>query len=625
MSGGFLKFSIYAIIFIFVLVYLFGSLSFQPPNWQGNPAEQIYVPYSTKKLGNVNITKSMLVDTLNSMRFERYGVSESPLILAESKNGADLKTMLLNLLSESAKNITPEQYSVVADLTGLYNLSRSDRVKNETVEYPILSPFNSFIVSFETFEPISISNISYPPSADFSISFAGSTIARLVASFQYRGHTVEEVESCEYDWLLMKEVCVVKDVVKVRFDETYRIGDLRKSIPHEVKFVFARGHKGCVSQDYSIKGFGSIYLTVRHCKVDDNTYSVRVEPETYSGSLYGNLKKYSVSLKGYHGENKLKLKSTCSYSICYNEKTEEYVSFTIDAGGEFSKQGQKWSASVQMPIFAALPKTFVWCSIEIEDTITVPLDNETFKLNRTYQAGRIWYYYMTGADGEIEERLRIYPETVPEWAKREFKYDPWKNQSAEDLMIILYAETARRALQENITKELDEIKNNSLWDRFFGTEDQEFARSLMEYFYLVQVPLDIEVNSSLNYSRLHSFLMRTGNETTISSLYTFSENTTYINTTKTTLNRPSSSKEKVDTYLILASVGESNFVSDGLNTSCGTFAVGELAYYRQPGFQYIPQDFISNISREIEAYKGYTSIPGVVFKKENKTCYIERR
>lgn len=622
MSGiGFLKFSIYAIVFIFLLAYLFGSLSFQAPNWRSNPSEQTYVSYSTKKLGNVNITKSMLMDTLNSMRFERYSVSESPNILNENKNGLDLKTMLLSLLSESARKITPEQYSVVADLTGMYNLSRSEKIKNETIEYPILSPYNSFIISFETFEPFSISNITYPPSADFSMNFAGEIPAKLKSYFYFRGYTVEEVEICEYDWLAMQNVCVVYDVVKVQFDEIYEIAEFRKSIPHVIKFDFARGHTKCVSKEYSLKGFSSFYVTVKHCKLENGEYKVWVKYETSSGTLAGKLKKYKLLLNGYHGENKLRLKTVCSYSICYNEKTEEYMSFEIDMSEELNKEGQRWSASVPIGIFGALPKTSVWCSVEVEDTITVPLGNETYKLNRTYQAGRIWYYYMIGVGGRIEERLKTYPETVPEWAKREYRYDPQINQSAEELMIVLYAETTRRALQENITRELNEIRKNSLWEKFFGSESEEFAKSLMEYFYLVQIPLDIEINSSLNYNRLHAFLMRTGNESTVSSLYTFFENTTYLNVTKTTLNI---SKKKVESNLILAFIGKTYFTLQGLNTSCGVFAVGELAYYRQPGFQYISESFISGIPKEIEAYKGYTSIPGIIFKKENKNCSTEK-
>lgn len=615
-----IKFSIYAALFIFTVSYLLGTL--HPGSFDFGTREQStgYVPFTSRELSRLNVTGTMLLETLNSWKFERIYSQDSTVIAFESEKGRDLRSVLLEIMTDSVRNVTPEQYAIAADILGVYNLSRI-----RTVEYPILTPFNSFVYVFEIFMPASPQNITYPPSAEFSFQGNGSTTGSLVQSFRYDGYTTEKRKKCDRDEY--GEYCYDYDVAVVNYTVIYRFGSTTAYIPQSREFWFYRWHEEfCLSEYYTRNELGYLQIAVYHCKSSGSSEpKITVNFYSYSGSLSGEIKKYSLNLVGYHGENRILFNAKCDYRVVFDDE-ENYAYFSVDYRYEIKKTGQRWYSTVPFEIFSGLPKTDVWCSFWLEDQLNLTLkdveqNEEAVKVDRNYFMGTSFYYIRLVIEqygSRVEEKMSVYPERVPEWVKREFRYNAIDNRTDEDLMLIVYAETARRAAKEILEKDLETIKKINAWERFFGGENTDFATSLMEYFYLVQIPLDVRVNSTVNNSRLHTFFLQEGNESVISSLYTFFENTTMVNISMAEIQFKNS---RVRTGLVLVPIGNSTFSLGGLETDCGKLTVAELAYYRQPGLHEVPLGV--SFTSPVKLYRGYT-LTGVEFKKEEKLCYLNR-
>lgn len=614
MGSLFARFGIYVAIFIGLMVFLLNSLNGFNYDFNADHSKnqgETRIPFYLRELDKINITKSDLLAVLADWKFKGLEIDKTPLILKEDRTEADLKTTLISLLSRSVKNITPEQYAYSADLLGVYNLSERDRIW-----LSVLSPYNSFNLSFEVMQPNSPYNITYPPSADLSLAFKGSLIGDLRGYASYNGYDVKTFEKCECEFFSC--YCSNYDEVTVRITEVYSFGSIRATHPIELKFSFPREHRDCLSRDYTMIGFVSYFLEVRHC----GPGNIRVSFDYDGGRISGNLKSYDVVFTGYHGEEKVNLSALCNYHIIYNLQTEEYFSFTVNFTTQVDKKDWRWVGKLPFTIFGGM-KTNLWCTYYVQDNLNIQLGNESLNIPRQYTAGSLWYYYVPTSEG-VEERIYLYPEAVPEWAKRKFEYNPENITTAEEFMLRLYAEAARRGV-ENITKEeLNEIQNKSLWKSFFGNEDFEGAKRILEYFYLVQIPLNIKINSSVKNNSFEAFIAQEGNESVVSSLFVFFENTTFIYPNKEKINfYPYGGKNKtVDTYLILVLTGSSNFTPRGLNSSCGIISLAELAYYRQPGLQEISKDLIDLVPDQFEAYRGYSPIPGVEFMRESKSCSL---
>ncbi|MEM2079312.1 MAG: hypothetical protein QW104_01330 [Nitrososphaerota archaeon] len=604
-------------LFIFAVSYLFSILHLEGFGFRAQEQNTGYVPLPSRELSRLNVSGKMLLETLNSWSFERIYSQDSNTVIFESEKGRDLKSVLLDILADSAKNVSPEQYAVAADLLGVYNLSRVG-----TIEYPILTPYNSFLYVFETFMPASPQSVTYPPSAEFSVQSSGSIKGSLVQSFRYDGYTVEKRKNCYWDEY--GEYCYDYDAVVVKYTVVYSLGSTTIYIPQSREFWFYSWHEDyCHSDSYTRNELGYLQIAVYHCKSSSGS-EPKITVQFYSspGSLSGEIKKYSINLDGYHGENRAVFHAKCDYRVVFDDK-ERYVYFSVDYRYEIKKTGQKWSSRIPFEIFSGLPKTDVWCSFWLEDQLNLTLKDveqnvETVKINRSYFMGSSFYYarLVIGQYGSwVEEKMNVYPEKVPDWVNREFRYDAIDNRSDEDLMLAIYAETARRAARVLLEKDLETIEKINAWERFFGRENRDFATSLMEYFYLVQIPLDVKVNSNAKYPKLQAFFLQEGNESTISSLYTFFENTSMVSISVADVPFKNS---KVRTNLVFVLTRSSTFSLDGLETNCGKLTVAELAYYRQPGLhEVLPVSFTS----PIKLYRGYT-VTGIEFKKEEKLCYL---
>lgn len=614
-----IKFSVYVAIFIGLTGYLLSMLDVGTIKLSNEIEERAYFPISTKEIDQVNVTYEDLRKILKNWSFSRLDVSKSPYILEKKEEGENLKKLLIELLSESVRRITPKQYAYVADLVGVYNLTLNETLT--PLNYTILTPYHPFNFSFEAYEPFSPLNMTYPPSAEIAINFVNQNKGLITAYATLKGYKTKKITLCDFDWGYLGYYCREHEMVNVTVEEVYNFGGIFGRNPVELSFVFPGEHEGCLYKEYSVQhSFVNYHLRVSRCKAAED-YVISTELSNNRRELEGLIKRYNLALTGYHGEDKIDVKVICVYTIYYRPETEEYFKFSVDYGKKIEKKGQNWTASIPMAL-VSVGKTYTNCYYGVSDLIKVILDNETHEIKRNYDIGESFYYSVPTSEGR-EEKLEFYSRELPRWVKEKFEYDPKKIESAEELLLRIYAEAARVASEKIINKDLKTINKLSLWKNFFGDENEDSAKKVMEYFYLVQIPLEIKVNSSLNYSRFHSFLFKEGNESIIATLYTFFENSVPVNATKTNITFSlfgSSKKERVETYLILTNTKNTSFTPGSVKSSCGIISVAELAYYRQPGFQRLSDEILSLIPAKIEMHYGYSSLPGIIFETKNKTC-----
>lgn len=614
-----IKFSVYVAIFIGLMGYLLSTLDVGTVKLSNEIEERAYVPISTKEIDQVNVTYEDLRKILKNWSFSRLDVSKSPYILEKKEEGENLKKLLIELLSESVRRITPKQYAHVADLVGVYNLTLNETLT--PLDYSILTPYHPFNFSFEAYEPFSPLNMTYPPSAEIAINFVNQNRGLITAYAALKGYKTKKTTLCDFDWGSLGYYCREHEVVNVTVEEVYNFGGILGKNPIELSFVFPGEHEGCLYKEYSVENsFVNFYLRVGRCKAVED-YVISTELSSNRRELEGIIKRYNLILTGYHGEDKIDFEATCVYTVYYRPETEEYFKFSVDYGKKIEKKGQNWNISAPM-VFISLGKTYTDCYYRVGDLIKVILDNETHEIRRNYDIGGSFYYSVPSPRGR-EEKLEFYLQELPQWVKEKFEYDPQRIESAEELLLRIYAEAARLASEKIINKDFKTINELSLWKNFFGEESKDSAKNVMEYFYLVQIPLEIKVNSSLNHDRFYSFLFKEGNESVVATLYTFFENSVPINATKTNITFSpfgSSKRERVETYLILADTKNTSFTPKSVKSSCGVISVAELAYYRQPGFQRLSDEILSLIPAEIEMHHGYSSLPGIIFETKNKTC-----
>lgn len=357
---------------------------------------------------------------------------------------------------------------------------------------------------------------------------------------------------------------------------------------------------------------------------------------------------FEVHYNGYHGERTVRLMSDCGGGTSVVKDTWNWhgtLDLDLPVDDSNCAGGQSFS-----------------CNFYVGDTLVLNLD-KTYTINRGFKTGHLDYYFKpscywrecerdcdTVCDDEGNchrhchrhcwwecdpchdiEKYTWSSEKAPSWAKQELMFEP--NPAAEEYLLRAYADAIMNATSNTSETAINEIDSKGYWELYFGKLNREEAKTLMDYFYLVQIPINMWGNDSSNVSRYGAMFTREANHTVISGLYTLLENTTYINATflNISIQTPFGSKGEKETYVVFALVGnDQNFTKDYLETDCGELAVAELAYYRQPalqGFKEVLKEAFKRtygyIPDEILLRKGYSPSYGVIYKTDEKVCKIK--
>jgi len=579
-----IRFAFYAAVFIVLTSFLLNFIDANYGEFSLPEQENPNSPYQWKvevKYANINVTLEDLNSTRDSWLFTTANFSESPVILREGGN-KPLKEALLEVLSRNATDVTMEQYAIAGKALSLFTL----RGNGDFVEYPILLPYGSFVLRLEKTD-YDVVNVTFPPSADILISGPAQRLEDYV--------TVTSKTTCgEYR---IEDTGVVVDILyRVYFDS---------QVVSESKWIEVLGiprmdvgecritSEGCTGEDnYCIR------LTV--CK-EENGYSVKKPYCWFKESGFkGQRVRFTAFFVGYHGENTLNLTARCvhSYEVGWNryDKPSTLFYFTSVHRVQIAKQNWKWTGSLTVPVAKEQTtlSTVSCCYFSVEDTLKTPIGD----IERSFGSGSFWYYYRPYycdpyCHDEYED-WDVRGVSAPEHVKKPFGYDPENKTIQEKLILIDYSEAIKAKAEKNATRNVELIREQGLWEKFFFEDSFENASRAVLYFLLSQIPLGVKPNETMNLSPLQTFLKGEGNCSAIFELGVFFENVT------------------VD-------IGETNFVQDYVKTDCGRFAVAELAYYRQPGLN--SYSSIYTPPKEFMTKKGY-EVPGIEFRKEERVCKV---
>jgi len=562
----------------------------------------------------IDVTIDDLNRTISNWRFVPANFSESPLTLSQNSSGVPLRSALIELLSRNARDVSMEQYATTGKLLSVFTLE-----SNGTVDYPAISPYDPFVFRVEKVK-FSVPEVTFPPSADISVGGYREDDGRLTQRTRYVGYEIESVRECPFpDYCWEGKRLVVKFVREITLG-----GILVSSRDVSESFYFSLDDGKCKYHREGCESDDSVCISVKVCRKGEK-YTARVYYYWFErdGSYRGDVKVFRVYFGGYHGESSVNLTARCNhrYEIDWRSEDTEYVSFTAQMVKRVVKDNYTWSSVLEVPVFKrgdTLAR--VSCSFYVDDVLVTPIGN----VKRSYGGGSFFYYYTPGwCWGEChppEEGVKTSDVRAPDHVKKPFEYDTENTTIPEEFLLRVYAETLRAKAGEHAESVLEKVEEARMWERFFGVENRSVARSVLEYFYLSQVPLYIEIDSKASLSRFQAFQEKRGNESVVSSLYTFFENTTFVRAESAEIPFSGVTEERkiVRTYLVLSLIYRTTFSPDSVETDCGNFAVAELAYYRQPGLQGV--ESVYRPPGAFTVHKGYSPVGGVEFHEEFRVC-----
>lgn len=577
----------------------------------------LHYKFGSSEILYIDVTLDDVNYTLQTWPFRAANFSDSPLTLIQGGSVGSLKDALLDVLSRDVYGVTQEQYAIAGKALGAFTLRR-----NGTVEYPIISPYDPFVLRVQRAN-FYVPNVTYPPSADIFISksydeYKGSLLIRT----QYKGYEVETRQSCYFF------SCYDYKVLIVKFErDTYMGGHLVKKEEFGEDFSLSGIDDGeCKYRSEGCTGDDDSCIGVVICrKGDDYTAKLRTYWFKDDGRYSGTIRVFKVHFNGFHGEKRVNVTAYCDhdYTLYWNTQSEDnvYVGFSTTIRKTVIKDSYTWSETLEIPVFfRGDTLARVYCTFGVDDVLKTPIGD----IKRGFKGGYLSYYYRpflcTPLCSDPVEEIRASSHYAPSHAKKPFVYDVNDTSLTEELILRIYAESIKRVLSNYEKGVFEKMKSSGLWSAFFGSENESIAKSVMDYFYLSQIPLLVEIDSKANLSKLETFFEKKGNESTVSQLYTLFENTTFVypQLVEMLYNPPYEKDRKVKTWVILALTYDTNFTLDAVNTNCGKFAVAELAYYRQPALQDYEDHYVPPTS--FKAIKGYSPLPGIAFENETLVC-----
>jgi hypothetical protein len=574
----------------------------------------------------VNITPQDVLNAGKSMRFSPASVNESPVILIPGDE--EFENALTKVLSYCPKDITVEQFCNASDLVGFLDLPNGTLLGS--ANYSILSPYQGFKLNITLTDPPEY-DLAYPPSADASMRTYFATPIPPGEELHVSGHYEPRIvrhepgQNCD-EWSCEEGmIVVVKKVFTVKFSNGLTLTDERG----DVTFFFAH-HDGCASQTNS-------HVRVIHCRDSDGSYYVRkVEmvfrnedwesrwPPEYD--IRGILKRGTITITGYHG-NATKLLIDCpTYYACYPYMSdgENCYSFRGKGTVQLQKSNESvWSASFIFPLYYR-GDAFVTasCSLYLTDSVNTSF----FNITRTCPLGSFYYYYRPPycePDGScIMEPAEYFTSSwipAPDHAKKPYTCPKESRNAAEEFTLRALAEAVKNRTEDRIERVLENASKDSQWNDLFDNLNREDARKLLQYFYLVQIPLNIERNDSLNYTPLEAIIRQKASKNVIYALTPLFENTTRVNTTRTLCTLSQNWSRAVECTVSFIQLEAERFGKTLYNSSCGRYFAAELVEIRKPSIA-DAQKYI-RMPEKMQFVKGYSPSPGIKYPQEEE-CEI---
>jgi len=597
------------------LVPLSNTGGYNTPNIP-NPSPYKYKYY----VDYVNITPQDVLNAGESMRFSPASVNESPIILIPGDK--EFKNALTEVLSYCPKDITVEQFCNASDLVGFLDLSNGTLLGS--TNYSILSPYQGFKLNITLTDPPEY-DLAYPPSADAFIrtDFAPSG-EELHVSGHYEPQVVrhEPEKNCNEWGCEDGMIVVVKKVFKVKFSSGLTLADEGEN----VTFFFAH-HDGCTSQTNS-------HVRVIHCRDSSGGYYVKkvemvFENEDWESrwppeyDIRGIPKRGTITITGYHG-NATKLLIDCpTYYTCYPYMEDDENCYNLGGRGivQLQKSNESaWSTSVIFPLYYR-GDAFVTasCSLYLTDSVNTPF----FNITRTCPLGSFYYYYRPPycepSGSCILEPAEYFTSSwipAPDHAKKPYTCPKESRNAAEEFTLRALAEAVKNRVEGRIQRVLENASKDNQWDNLFDSLSREDARKLLQYFYLIQIPLNIERNDSLNYTPLEAIIKQKASKSVIYTLTLLFENTTRVETTRTLCTLNQNWSRAVECTVSFIQLEAEKFGKTLYNSPCGRYFAAELVEIRKPSIA-DAQKYI-RIPEKMHFVKGYPPSPGIKYPQEEE-------
>jgi len=571
----------------------------------------------------INVTFEDIVEVGSRMGFDLAGVEKSPTILVPGT--LELENALISALAQCPAGITMEQYCHASDLLGFLDLGNGTPLGS--ARYGILSPYRGFYLNITLTDPPEY-RLSYPPSADVSGSIytrmrAGvlgpEPAEELQANAEYRVKNVRQEPELRCSDL----GCLEGEKVAVELSHAvyFSTGHVFESSYTDLEFFFAN-HPGCETR--RLNG-----VVVEHCRDGESGYRARVWIEDCSDGnaapvfkIHGYLTRAEISYRGYHG-NSTKLIADCYQLVKmhYSESDEKW--YYLGGTAEIQLQNGSesiWSGKVFIPIFhCAECATEVSCGLYLSDFVLTPV----IAIERKCPAGSFRYHYRPPYC-EPEGKCIVEPAEYSEFlgtVAAEHARQPYScsSNAAEEFMLRAIAETIKAKTEGKIKIVLENAVKEGSWGKYFGELDEKGAKELLQYFYLIQIPLNIERDDFSNFTKLEAIVKRKAKADTIYGLAVFVENTTRLNVSETLCNVNGNWSMAANCRVFLIQLDVEKFGKKLYDSFCGKYFVSELVQIRKPSIDDATKYI--KIPERIRFALGYSPSPGVEYRQMD-SCEI---
>jgi len=558
------------------------------------------------------------------MGFSPASIDESPTVFVPGER--NLLEAIMDVATRCPHEITMEQYCNASDLLGFYDLPNGTVIG--TARYPIISPHHGFYLNITLADPNDYI-LPYPPSADASMrvdSTIDYTSTKMTVSGHYKLQVISHEPRTYCDWFWCTEGMVVR--VKKTFVTTFQWSGSRFTLEDDVKVVefFFGHHDGCAYQTND-------KVRVVHCKGTDGQYYIKEVRMVFSNDDWNSrwppefekwalLKSGMISINGYHGNDTYLLIDCSTYYACYyySHPDEYCLNFRGKAIVPLKNHGKwNWQKEVVFPILYR-GDAFVTasCSLYLTDRV----NTEFFSIERTCPLGSFYYYFRPPyCEGSrcISEPLEIFQadfRKAPEHAKKPYNCSNLSTVAAEEFLIRALAEAIKAKTEPKIQSVLDNTLKDGQWGFYFSNLDRESAKRLLQYFYLVQIPLNIKNNESLNYSKLEAIIKQEANKSTIYSLTTLFENTARLYTAKTSCALKQNWSKSIPCVASFIQLEAESFGKTLYNSPCGKYFVAELVEIRKPSIAEATK-YVA-FPKKMCFVRGYSPSPGVEYEQSEK-------
>ena len=560
----------------------------------------------------INVTEEEIAAAGSEMGFEFAGIGRSPTVLIPGSER--LEKAVISSLSRCPAEITMEQYCHASDLLGFLDIRNGTKLGS--AKYGILSPYHGFWLKIALSDPPEYF-VDYPPSAEiwgriYTRMIAGALgpepAERLDASAGYRIDRTEQIPEMRCNDL----GCLNGEnvTVELSYAAVFSTGHVFKREQNSVEFFFAE-HPGCERQQQN-------GVFVEHCR-ENGKYRVRAwveggrDPQDFT--IRGFLTRAEIGYQGYHGN------STRLIADCHQLVREHYGSgderwYYLSGRAEILLQNgneSTWNGETFIPIFRCADcATEVSCTLYLSDSVSVPFTS----FERKCPAGNFSYHYRPpycerdGSCLPAVELSNFSGVSAPEHAKKPYSC---QSNAAEEFVLRALAEAVKKKTADKVREVLERAARENFWNKYFDRLNEKAAKELLQYFYLVQIPLSIERDDSVNCTELEAIVRKKGNESIIYALSVLFENTTRQNTSETlcAVTGNWSTATKCRASFIQLEAG--SFGKTLYESLCGKYFVAELAQIRKPSV--LEASKYIKIPEKILFARGYSPSPGVEYPR----------